>query len=390
MLVALVVLFQNFKPNTRWHRSLRADDNHSNNSSSSSSSSRNNPSNNSNPTRESPAFWEQTNNKETTLPSLWPGIPTRAWKTTPMKLVRIGTGGPVEKAREFLLDHLDEFLDLYQKRPHQSNTCGMRLSHSLAIWTIAKRLQPTTIIESGINAGQSTYFFRKACPQAKIISIDPLETPICQQAARWIDTTNNEYMTGKKFTDFDAINWQERIANQDIDPATTLILMDDHQGFFNRMKTFVRYGFRHLINDDNYKWNEGATRLDKEGWMPKQMFYQTASSNAEWLFYNLKQYAEFPPLLSPLLVSQNATHAKKVQGGFLHPTDDLTSIEEPLLRPELDSNDRKVLERIALALNLDATMVDAESYQEFMGYCFICYLELIPLAPMLQSAWGLI
>ena len=138
----------------------------------------------------------------------WPQ-PTQNLEAPPeeLKLVRIGKGGPVDDARGFLHENLEEFLEIYKDRPDKSNTCGIRISHSLAIYTIAKRLQPNTIVESGVNSGQSTYFFRKAAPSAKIISIDPESKPICGQPVRWIDDTNNEYLTGNNFVDFDKMNW---------------------------------------------------------------------------------------------------------------------------------------------------------------------------------------
>ena len=81
-----------------------------------------------------------------------------------------------------------------------------------------RELQPTTIIESGVNAGQSTYIMRHAAPEAKIIVIDPLDTPICKQGTRWIDETKSVYYTGKNFVDFADINWTEMIGRREIDP----------------------------------------------------------------------------------------------------------------------------------------------------------------------------
>jgi hypothetical protein len=321
---------------------------------------------------------------------IWPGKPTSSLSAAPddMKLVRIGTGGPVADVRSFFLEHLDEFIQVYQNRPDKTNTCGIRISHALAIYTIATRLQPSTIIESGINSGQSTYFFRAAAPNAKIISIDPEAKPICGQPVRWIDETNNEYLTGEQFIDFDAVNWEARVAAGELNPATTLVFIDDHRGFFNRFPTFYKVGFRHLINEDNYKRFEGATGPDKAGLAPKQMFQKVTKGNTEWLFHHLKIYAEFPPLLSPV-ASMGTSHTKKKAGGFLHHTDDLGAMEEPLLRPDVNAGDKVLLDKIAAALQLDATLQESQSYQEFMGYCFISYMELVPLAPMIKRKWKL-
>lgn len=299
--------------------------------------------------------------QQETPQSFWPGQPVHVLSSSAEdnKLVRIDDKNshrkhPMDNPKRFLMDNLDEFLDVYKNRPDKTNTCGIRINHSLAIYMIAKILQPTTIIESGINSGQSTYFFRSACPNAKIISIDPEPKPICGQPVRWIDSTNNEYLTGENFTDFDNVNWGERIRAGQLDPATTLVFVDDHRGFFKRFSTFARYGFRHLINEDNYKLGEGATRADKMGLTPKQMFRQPQSPDTVWLFHNLMTYREFPPLVPPSL-TEGTPHIKKPQGGFLHHTDDLVHIEEPLLRPEINDSDKELYETIAFRLNLDAS-----------------------------------
>lgn len=318
----------------------------------------------------------------------WPGQPARTLNSKELKLVRIGQGGPMANVRSFVLEHLDEFLEIYKNRPDKTNTCGIRFTHSLGIYIIAKRLQPKTIVESGVNSGQSTYFFRRACPDAKIISIDPEDKPICGQPVRWIDDTNNEYLTGKNFKDLDEIDWGERIRGGFIDPATTLVFIDDHRGFYKRFPTFSKFGFRHVMNEDNYKRGEGATHFDKRGFTPKQMWQKPMSPETEWLFYNTKIYAEFPPILPPSL-SDKAPHKKKPQGGFLHHTDDLEAIEEPLLRPDIRESDKILFEKIVSELGLDGTMVESQSYQELMAYCFLCYMELVPIPPSLKSAWKL-
>ena len=253
--------------------------------------------------------------KETT--SDW-SQPAQSLKVPPgeLKLVRIGgTGGPVDNARSFLLDNLDEFLQVYKDRPDKTNTCGIRINHSLAIYTITKRLQPTTIVESGVNSdsGQSTYFFQKAAPNANIISIDPMDKPICGQPVRWIYDTNNEYLTGSNFVDFDQVNWGERIKSGAVNPSSTLVFVDDHRGFYKRFPTLMTFGFRHVINEDNYKIGEGATPQDKSGFTPKQMWEKPADPETQWLFQNSKIYTEFPPILPPVL-SKSSPHPKKPQG----------------------------------------------------------------------------
>ena len=50
-----------------------------------------------------------------------------------------------------------------------------------------------------------------------------------------------------------------------------MVYFDDHLAFFSRVATLLKYGFRHVILEDNYKVGHGATQGDK--WAtPKQFF----------------------------------------------------------------------------------------------------------------------
>ena len=125
-------------------------------------------------------------NEQTNPPTIndWPGIPV---EEIGHELVRKGTNFVVD-TRKLFLEHLDEFLSIYEARPDKINLCGIRINHAYALFLTVKVIQPTSIIESGVNAGQSTYFMRAASPDAHIYPIDPLDTPICGQPVRWIDS----------------------------------------------------------------------------------------------------------------------------------------------------------------------------------------------------------
>lgn len=84
---------------------------------------------------------------------------------------------------------LDEFLEIYKKRPYPINVCGIRINHAMALYLAVKYLKPTLVIESGVNQGVSTYFIRAASKTTKIFAIDPEEKPICKQGQRWIDSS---------------------------------------------------------------------------------------------------------------------------------------------------------------------------------------------------------
>ena len=75
--------------------------------------------------------------------------------------------------REKMLELIDEFHQLYQTRPIKDNNGGMKSGHMFPSWFVIKTLQPKYIIESGVWKGLGTWFFEKASPNSKIISIDP-------------------------------------------------------------------------------------------------------------------------------------------------------------------------------------------------------------------------
>ncbi|KAL7575496.1 hypothetical protein ACA910_020082 [Epithemia clementina (nom. ined.)] len=339
-------------------------------------------------------------------------IPPRPWPGQPLyeldlsnadnnRVVRVGPDrGPMEHAQDFLHEQLNEFLKIYSRRPDPANACGGRLNHQFALYMITKQLQPTTIIESGVYAGQSTYMFRQASNSynskrstpVKIISLDPTTHPECQNPPsymdtpmdmeRWIDTTNNEYLTGTNFVDFDSVNWAERIANGELDPATTLIFMDDHQGFYRRFDTFLKHGFRYIIHDDNFKLGHDFIEGDTWGDTPKQMWRKPNSAATQWLYKQaLIKYAEFPPILSPRLTHYTGW---KQEPGFLYHTDDFRHYEEPLLQPEFPDRfqDQQAMQQILQTLQIvpDIYRQNRLDYFELFQYSYLCFLELNPEA----------
>ena len=281
----------------------------------------------------------------------------------------------------------DTFLTVYENRPDKVNICGIRINHALALFTIVHYLQPTTIIESGVNAGQSTYFMRAAAPEAHIISIDPEDKPICGQEKRWIDTSGKtEYLTGKKFQDMYDIDWNDRIHNKKtLDPSTTIAFLDDHMGVLTRLPPLIQAGIRHVVVDDNYNFGKGATPEDLSGMAPKQLFYQD-TPNSRWLWHNLVSYREFPPLIPSIMAKKN-TEPKDPHGHFMVAADSNTDRTAPILRPDLSDRDQQIFQNAASRLGLTTTMEDIESYRQWMAYTSICYMEVVPMAPAIVDRW---
>ena len=288
---------------------------------------------------------------------------------------------------------MDEFLDVYKNRPDKTNLCGIRFNHALALFVSIRHLNPRLVIESGINAGQSTYFIRHAKKDMEVISLDPEETPICGEDGRWMDDSGNtKYYTGKQFRDITEFDWIGMAKNGTITPSRTLVFLDDHQEVIQRFPSLMKAGIRHVIVEDNYKRGEGATGMDRDGQTPKQLFaYRRKKDNgtlqdADWLYSNLISYAEFPSLVPPIM-SKKFDGVRKPEGGFMFYNDTNLDIVPPLLRSDLDKEDRKVYLSIVKKLGYDPELKDQESYMQFMNYNQICYLELLPMAWRIVDKW---
>ncbi len=153
---------------------------------------------------------------------------------------------------------MDEFLDIYEQRPDKVNLCGIRINHALGLFLTVRHLKPTLIIESGVNAGQSTYIIRKASSTTKIWALDPLPEPICKQGKRWIDDSKNTtYFTGEDFVDLGEFDYIGMIERKEIDRKKTLVFIDDHLDLFRRLPPFYKAGITHVLVEDNYKRGEG-------------------------------------------------------------------------------------------------------------------------------------
>jgi len=190
--------------------------------------------------------------------------------------------------RNEIIYSLQEFYELYQRRPIQDNTGGMKSAHLFGTWYMMKQLNPEFIIESGVFKGQGSWILRQACPEASMVHIDPVN-----RAEYWDES--GLYIT----TDFLVNEWhpQENI----------VVFFDDHQDCIPRMKRCQELGFKRMIFEDNYPVNQGDCIgpqkvmsgkeyvIDKYGErkMHRAMPYETL-----WCAENIKSYQIFPPIFA--------------------------------------------------------------------------------------------
>jgi hypothetical protein len=143
-------------------------------------------------------------------------------------------------SEEDIVASIDEFASIYADRPIKDNQGGMKAPHMFAVWFMARELAPDLIVESGVWKGQSTWLLEKACPDAKLISID-------------LNLGKREYIS-------ESANYSDRdFSEQDWSEVTerSLAFFDDHQNAYKRLQQCKWFGFKHIIFEDNYPITRG-------------------------------------------------------------------------------------------------------------------------------------
>ena len=172
-----------------------------------------------------------------------------------------------------MIGKLEEFAVLNKDSPVQPNIYGMRSPHMFLAWFVLQWMKPEAIIESGVAFGQGTWFFEKACPDAKFYCIEPY---LLEKI--YYKPTDATYFE----QDFSVIDWGELPKNN------TVLFFDDHQDAFERVKQAKAFGFTHLLFEDNYPVGQG------DCCSLKQAFEQ--EDHAEYLRDVLEVYHELPPV----------------------------------------------------------------------------------------------
>jgi len=191
--------------------------------------------------------------------------------------------------RDDLLGAIDEFNSLYESRPIKDNNGGMKSAHMFPSWFIVKNMKPKYLIESGVWKGLGTWFFEQASPETKIISIDP------NPQFRVYTSDKVDYRT----EDFLNTDWSG------LPKDDTLVFFDDHQNFFERMKHAYGLGFKKIMTEDNYPYQQGdcytpkkilANRdyvIDVDG---SRTWHKKNDDDLEYFKQNVLTYQEMPPI----------------------------------------------------------------------------------------------
>ena len=146
-----------------------------------------------------------------------------------------------------LLNELDNFIHIYEKRPIKNNKGGMQFSSMFYFYFILKNKKPSLVVESGVFKGQSTWLIENTLPNSEIFSID-------------IDLDQRKYFSKKskysnidfKFQDFQNI------------PKDTLVFFDDHVNHADRIIESKFFDIKNIILEDNYSANTGDFQTIKQ------------------------------------------------------------------------------------------------------------------------------
>jgi hypothetical protein len=135
-----------------------------------------------------------------------------------------------------LAAQISEFRDVYLNAPITMNKFGLHFSTGLLLFLIARRRDPTLIVESGVYKGLSTYILSAACPTAELHAFDP-------------NLSELSFRSGS--ATYHATDWMDYDVRSD-PLQSSLIFFDDHQCQARRVIEAHDRGYRQLIFDDSW------------------------------------------------------------------------------------------------------------------------------------------
>jgi hypothetical protein len=188
---------------------------------------------------------------------------------------------------EKLMVFLDEFNELYSKRPIYDNSGGMKSAHLFPLYCYLKIMNPEFILESGVYKGQGTWLMRECCPDSEIVSIDI--------------NFSNLVFKDKKTTyiqkDISDIGLYDFVKKYESDKV--LVFFDDHQDFNKRLDYLINCGIENVIFEDNYPFNQGDCISPKKLVEPFDFYVNqnlVKLEQKDYLVSKIEHYEEFPPI----------------------------------------------------------------------------------------------
>ena len=138
----------------------------------------------------------------------------------------------MELKKEEILEEFKNFLPLYESRPIKNNLGGMQLQENFFTYFFLKKIKPEFIVESGVYKGLGTWFIEKACPNAKILSID-------------LYLNKREYISKSKLVEYSSKDFKEQDFSEL--PKNSLVFFDDHREALERIIYSKWFGFDYFL-----------------------------------------------------------------------------------------------------------------------------------------------
>ena len=230
-------------------------------------------------------------------------------------------------------DYMGDFLELYSNKPIDDNTGGMKSPHLFNMYCVLKELNPKLIIESGVWKGQGTWLFEQACPEASIVSFD-----VNFQNLKY-SSDNVQYINN----DITSVDWKDVFENnKQFTPDNTLLFLDDHINFLERLSFLQHAPFKKIIFEDNYPPNQGDCISPKKIRECDRCVIDS-NGNREWidipsdakeLFENvISGYQELPPIYKPDTTRWGDDWGKEYKTDDAH--FEFNSLEKDILTDEM-------------------------------------------------------
>jgi len=141
---------------------------------------------------------------------------------------------------DYFPKHLvDEFVEVYARRPYKHNKWGSKFVTSAFLYCYAKTIKPDLIVELGTYQGQTTWLLEQAHPRTPVYSFDISHWKLRKK-------TKNAHYIKRDWDDWEYINMFNEYAYKN-----PMIFIDDHVNQMKRLKEATERGFKHLFFDDN-------------------------------------------------------------------------------------------------------------------------------------------
>lgn len=150
-----------------------------------------------------------------------------------------------------MIDLINEYFDLIKESPIKIDGGGVGVLNGLKLFISVKILKPSTIIESGVWRGFTTFIFDHASSKdTNIFSYDINLDPLLYKGSNKV-----------RFIEDD---WFEKTKKIKFQADSTLCFFDDHVSHVQRITEANQLGIKHVIVDDNYPLEQ----IYVDGWPP--------------------------------------------------------------------------------------------------------------------------